>query len=160
MGVGGALVRVVAAGGGLCNRVRGAIYVNGGIVFVKKVNHASPCEGHEDIFWGKGKLPQVLDDIEDAMSNGSGNGGGNNEGRAEGGSLIPQVLREVLLVGNGLGNEDEVEVEGWVRVTGVNEVRNVLVAHEEPPDVIDGGGEGIGLEVGGRHDKGGEKLVG
>jgi len=80
VGVGGALVRVVAVGGGLCDGSWTAIYVDGGVVFVKKINHAPPCEGHEDIFWGEGKLPQVPDDIEDAMSNGSGNGSGNNEG--------------------------------------------------------------------------------
>jgi len=45
-------------------------------------------------------------------------------------------------------------VEGWVRIAGVDEVGNVLVAHEEPPDVVDGGGKGVGLEVGGKHGKG------
>jgi len=121
-GVGGVLVRVVAAGGGLCDWVWGAIYVDGGVVFVKEINHASPCEGHEDIFWGEGKLPQVPDDIEDAMSNGSSN----DEGRAEGSSSVPQVFSEVFLVGDSLGDEDEVEVEGQVRVTGVNKVGDVF----------------------------------
>jgi len=103
-GVGSVLVRVVAAGSRLCDRAWGAIYVDGGVVFIKKINHASPCEGHENVFWGEGKLPRVPNDIEDAMSNGSGDGGGNDEGRAEGGSSIPQVLREVLLVGDGFGD--------------------------------------------------------
>ena len=149
---------MVAAGGGLCNRVWSAIYVNGGIVFVKKVNHASPCEGHEDIFGGEGKLPRVPNDIEDAMSNGSGNGGSDDKGRAESGSSIPQVFREVFLVGDSFGDEDEVEVEGWIGVGGIDEIGNVLVAHEEPPDIVDGGGEGISLEVGGRHGEGGVEL--
>jgi len=127
-------------------------------MFIKEINHASPCEGHEDIFWGEGKLPQVPDDIEDAMSNGSGDGGGNDEGRAKGGSLIPQVLSEVLFVGDSLGNENEVEVEGWVGVTGIDKIGDVLVAHEEPPDVVNGGGESVGLEVGGRHGEGGVEL--
>jgi len=55
-------------------------------------------------------------------------------------------------------------MEGWVRVTGIDKVGDVLVAHEEPPDVVNGGREGISLEVGRRHGKGGvefcEKLVG
>jgi len=132
--------------------------VNGGIVFIKEINHASPCEGHEDIFWGEGKLPRVPDDIEDAMSNGSSDGGGDNEGRAEGSSLIPQVLGEVLLIGDGFGNKDKVEVEGRVWVTGIDKVGNVLVAHEEPPDVVNGGGEGVSLETGGRHGERGVEL--
>jgi len=49
-------------------------------------------------------------------------------------------------------------MEGWVRVAGVDEIRNVLVAHEEPLDVVDGGGESISLKVGGRHGKGGVEL--
>ena len=147
------MVWVVAASGGLCNRVWGTIYVDGGIMFVKKINHASPCEGHEDIFWGEGKLPRVPDDIKDAMLNGSGDGGGDDEGRAEGGPSIPQVFSEVFLIGDGLSNEDEVEVEGWVRVAGIDKIRDVLVAHEEPPDVVDGGRKGISLEVGGRHNR-------
>jgi len=106
------LVGMVAVGNWLCNQSWSAIYVNGGVMFIKKINHALPCEGHEDIFWGEGKLPRVPDDIEDAMSNGSGNGGGDDEGRAEGGLLIPQVFSEALFIGNGFGNEDEVEVEG------------------------------------------------
>ena len=74
------MVWVVAAGDGLCDQTWGAIHIDGSVVFVEEINHASPCEGHEDIFWGEGKLPQVPDDIEDAMSNGSGDGGGDNEG--------------------------------------------------------------------------------
>jgi len=35
-GVSGALVQVVVAGGGLCDRAWGAIYMDGGIMFVKK----------------------------------------------------------------------------------------------------------------------------
>ena len=123
-------------------------------MFIKEINHASPCEGHEDILWGEGELPQVPDDIEDAMSNGSGD----DEGQAKSSSSIPQVLHEVFLIGNGLSNEEEVEVEGWVRVTGIDKVRNVLVAHEEPPDIVDSGGESVGLEVGGGHGKGEVKL--
>jgi len=138
--------------------------VNGRVVFIKEINHASPCEGHEDIFWGEGKLPRVPDDIEDAMSNGSGDGGGDDERRAEGGSLIPQVFGEVLLVGNGFGDEDEVEVEGRVGIACIDKVGDVLVAHEESLDIVNGSGEGVSLEVGGRHVKGGaefcEKLVG
>ena len=91
-------------------------------MFIKEINHASPCEGHENIFWGEGKLPRVPDDIEDAMSNGSGNGSGNDEGRAEGSSLVPQVFGEVFLVGNGFGDEDEVKVEGWVWITGIDKI--------------------------------------
>jgi len=49
-------------------------------------------------------------------------------------------------------------VEGWVRVASVDKVGNVLVAHKEPPDVINGGGKGVGLEVGGRHGEGGVEL--
>jgi len=49
-------------------------------------------------------------------------------------------------------------VKGWVRVAGVDEVGNVLVAHEEPPDVVDSGGKGVGLETGGRHGEGGVEL--
>ena len=79
-GVSGALVRVVAAGDRLCDWAWGAIYMDGGVMFIKKINHALPCEGHEDIFWGKGKLSRVPDDIEDAMLNGSGDGGSNDEG--------------------------------------------------------------------------------
>jgi len=52
-GVGGALVWMVAVG----SQLWGAICVNGGIMFVKEINHALPCKGHEDIFWGEGKLP-------------------------------------------------------------------------------------------------------
>jgi len=149
---------VVASSGGLRNQAWGAIYVNGSVVFIKKVNHASPCEGHENIFWGEGKLPRVPDDIEDAMSNGSGDGGSDDERQAEGGSSIPQVLREVLFVGDGFGNKDEVEVKGWVRVAGIDKVGNVLVAHEEPLDVVNSGGKGVGLETGGRHGEGGVEL--
>jgi len=156
VGVGGALVWVMATSGGLCDWVWGAIYVDGGIMFIKEINHASPCEGHENIFWGEGKLPQVPDDIEDAMSN--GNGSSNNEGQAESGSSVPQVFGEVLFVGNGFGYEDEVEVKGQVRVAGVDKVRDVLVAHEEPPNVVDGSGKGISLEVGRRHGRRGVKL--
>jgi len=156
--VGGALVRVVAASDWLCDRAWGAVYVNGSVVFIKKINHASPCEGHENIFWGKGKLPRVPDDIEDAMSNGSSNGGGDNEGQAEGGLSIPQVFGEVLFIGDGFGDDDEVKGEGRVWVTGVDKVENILVAHEEPLDVVDGRGEGISLEVGGSHGKGGVGL--
>jgi len=154
-GVGGAWVGVVAAGDWLCDWSWGAIYMDGGIMFIKKVNHASPCEGHEDIIWGKGKLPRVPDDIEDAMSDGSGN----DEGQAEGGLSIPQVFGEVLLIGDGFGNEDEGEGEGLVWVAGVNEFRDILVAHKEPPDIVDGSGEGVGLEVGGRHGERGVWVV-
>ena len=123
-------------------------------MFIKEINHASPCKGHEDILWGKGKLPQVPDDIENAMSNGSGN----DEGRAKGSLSVPQVLSEVFLVGDGLGDEDKIEVKGQVGVASINKVGNVLVAHEEPPDVVNGGGEGVSLEAGGRHDEGGVEL--
>jgi len=52
-----------------------------------------------------------------------------------------------------------VEVEGGVRVTGLNKVGDVLVAHEEPSDVVDGsGGEGVSLEARGRHGEGGVEL--
>jgi len=142
-GVGGAFIRVVAAGGWL----RGAVCVNGSVVFVKEVNHASPCEGHEDIFGGEGKFPQVPDDIEDAMSNGSSN----DEGQAESSSSVPQVFSEVFLIGNSFGNKDKVEGEGWVWVADVDEVRDVLVALEELLDVVDGRGECVGLKLGGRH---------
>jgi len=135
----------------LCNWSWGAIYMDGSIVFVKKINHASPCEGHEDVFWGEGKLPRVPDDIEDAMSNGSSNGGSDDEGQAKSGSSVPQVFSEVLFIGDSFSDEDEVEGEGRVWITGINEVGDVLVAHEEPPDVVNGGGEGISLEVGRRH---------
>ena len=92
------------------------------------------------------------------MSNGSGDGGSDDERRAEGGSSVPQVLSKDFLVGNGLGDENEVEVESGVGVTGVDEVRDVLVAHEEPPDVVDGSGEGVSLETGGRHGERGVEL--
>jgi len=92
------------------------------------------------------------------MSNGSSNGGSNDEGQAEGGSLIPQVFSEVLFIGDGFGDKDEVEGEGWVWVTGVDEVGGVLVALEELPDVVDGRREGIGLELGGRHNEVGVDL--
>jgi len=127
-------------------------------MFIKEINHASPCEGHEDIFWGEGKLPRVPNDIEDAMSNGSGNGGGDDKGRAKRGSSIPQVFGEVFLVGDGFGDEDEVEMESGVRVASVDKVGDVLVAHEEPPDVVNGGGKGVSLETGGRHGEGGVEL--
>jgi len=68
-----------------------------------------------------------------------------------------------FLIGDGFGNEDEVEVEGQVGVTSVDKVGNVLVAHEEPLDIVNGSGEGVSLEVRGRHVKGGvelQKLVG
>ena len=148
-GVGGALVWMVAAGGWLCNRVWGAIYVDGSIMFIKEINHASPCEGHEDIFQGEGKLPQVPDDIEDAMSNGSSN----DEGRAESGLSVPQVLSKVLLVGNSFSNENEVEGKSRIWIAGIDKVGDVLVAHEEPLNIVNGGGESIGLEVRGRHSK-------
>jgi len=89
------------------------------------------------------------------MSNGSSNGGGNDEGQAEGGLSIPQVFGEVLFIGNSFSDEDEVKGEGRVWVAGVDKVRDILVAHKEPPDVVNGSGEGVSLEVGGRHDEGG-----
>jgi len=132
--------------------------MDGSVVFVKEINHAPPCEGHEDVFWGEGKPPRVPDDIEDAMSNGSGDGGGDDERRTESGSSIPQVFGEVLFIGDGFGDKDEVEGEGWVWVAGIDKVGNVLVAHEEPPDIVNSGGKGISLEVEGRHGKGGVEL--
>ena len=141
-------------GGWLCDGSWTAIYMDGGVMFIKKINHASPCEGHENIFGGEGKLPRVPDDIEDAMSNGSGN----DEGRAKRGPLVPQVFGEVLFVGDGFGDEDEIKGEGWVWVTDIDKVGDVLVAHEEPPDIVNGSGKGISLEVRGRHGKGGVEL--
>jgi len=89
------------------------------------------------------------------MSNGSGDSGSDDEGRAKGGLSVPQVFGEVLFIGNGFGDEDEVEGEGQVWVTGIDKVGDVLVAQEEPLDIVNGGRKGIGLEVGGRHGKGG-----
>jgi len=48
------------------------------------------------------------------MSNGSSDGGSDNEGRTEGGSSVPQVFGEVFLVGDSLGDKDEVEGEGQI----------------------------------------------
>ena len=87
------------------------------------------------------------------MSNGSGDGGSDDEGRAESSSSIPQVFGEVFLIGDGFSNENKVKGGGRVMVAGVNKVRDVLVAHEEPPNIVNSSGEGVGLEVGGRHGK-------
>jgi len=92
------------------------------------------------------------------MSNGSSDGSGNDKRQAKGGLLVPQVFGEVFLVGDSFGNKDEVEGEGWVWITDIDEVGDVLVALEELLDVVNGGGEGISLELGGRHSKVGVDL--
>jgi len=87
------------------------------------------------------------------MSNGSSDGGSNDKGRAESGSSVPQVFGEVFLVGDSFGNKNEVEGEGQVWVAGVDEVGDILVALEELLDVVNGRGESVSLELGGRHSE-------
>ena len=49
------------------------------VMFIKKVDDASPCEAHVDIFGSEGKFPRVPDDVGDAMSNGSSNSSSNDD---------------------------------------------------------------------------------
>jgi len=85
------------------------------------------------------------------MANGGGDSSNGDVVHGKNGFSIPGDLFEPLLVGYRLQDELEVEGEGWVVLTKVNEGDNVFLLPEEVAEVDGGGGEGSGVE--GRHDK-------
>ena len=91
------------------------------------------------------------------MANGGGNGSDGDVVHGKDGLGIPGDLFEPLLVGYGLQDELEVEGEGWVILTKVDEGDDVFFLPEEVAEVDGGGGEGGRVE--GRLDKGGVEFA-
>jgi len=85
------------------------------------------------------------------MANGGGDGGDGNVVHGEDGFGIPGDLFEPLLVGYGLQDELEVEGEGRVILTEVDEGDDVFFLPKEVAEVDGGGGKRSGVE--GRHGK-------
>jgi len=91
------------------------------------------------------------------MANGGGNGSDGDVVHGKDGLGIPGDLFEPLLVGYGLQDELEVEGEGWVILTKVDEGDDVFFLPKEVAEVNGGGGEGGRVE--GRLDKGGVEFA-
>jgi len=85
------------------------------------------------------------------MANGGGDGGNGDVIHGEDGLSIPGDFLEPLLVGYRLQNELEVEGEGQIILTKVDEGDNVFLLSKEVTEVDGGSGKRGGVEC--RHNE-------
>jgi len=125
-----------------------SIGVEGKIVVVEIIHDASSCEAGRGVDGNEGKLPRVPNGIQDAIANGGGDSGNGNVVHGKNRFGVPSDLLESLLVGHGLQDELEVEGEGRVVLTEVDEGDDVFFLSKEVAEVDGGGGERSRVEGG------------